>query len=34
MQQVIDTWECFLRATGGALRDDKSYWYLVNFKYC
>jgi hypothetical protein len=23
-----------LRATGGALRDDKSYRYLVDFKYC
>jgi hypothetical protein len=33
MQEVVDTWEGLLRATGGALRDDKSYWYLLNYKF-
>jgi hypothetical protein len=31
MQCVLDTWEGLLRATGGALRDDKSYWYLLDY---
>jgi hypothetical protein len=26
-------WEGLLRATGGALRDDKLYWYLIDFKF-
>jgi hypothetical protein len=30
MQQVVDTWEGLLRATCGDLRDDKSYWYLLD----
>jgi hypothetical protein len=33
MQQVVDTWEGLLRATGGALRDDKSYWYLLDYRF-
>jgi hypothetical protein len=33
MQQVLDMWEGLLRATGGALLDDKSYWYLIDFKF-
>jgi hypothetical protein len=33
MQQVVDTWEGLLRATGGALRDDKSYWHLLDYKF-
>jgi len=28
-QQALSTWEGILRATGGALHEDKSYWYLV-----
>ena len=31
MQQAIDHWEGVLRATGGALVPEKSYWYLINF---
>ena len=31
MQEVIDHWEGGLRTTGGALRVDKSFWYLINF---
>jgi hypothetical protein len=33
MQEVVDTWEGLLCATGGALRDDKSYWYLLDYKF-
>jgi hypothetical protein len=33
MQKVHDTWEGLLRATGGALRDDKSYWYLLDYQF-
>jgi hypothetical protein len=33
MQKVLDTWEGLLRATGGALRDDKSYWYLLDYQF-
>ena len=28
-QQALDTWEGLLRATGGDLAPEKSYWYLV-----
>jgi hypothetical protein len=32
MQQVVDTWEGGLRASGGALVADKSYgWFLIHF---
>jgi hypothetical protein len=31
MQQVVDTWEGGLRASGGALVPSKSYWYLLHF---
>jgi hypothetical protein len=34
LQEAIDTWEGVLKATGGALGPDKSYWYLVSFKWC
>lgn len=30
MQVVVDTWEGGLRASGGALVPDKSYWYLLH----
>ena len=33
MQQVINTWEGGLRATGGALSPSKSYWYLVSMQW-
>jgi hypothetical protein len=33
MQEVVDTWEGLLWATGGASRDDKSYWYLLDYKF-
>jgi hypothetical protein len=33
MQRVVDTWEGLLRATGGALRDEKLYCYLIEFKF-
>jgi hypothetical protein len=33
MQRVVDTWEGLLRATGGVIREDKSYWYLINYEY-
>jgi hypothetical protein len=33
MQNVIDTWEGGLRATGGALSHAKSYWYLLSLKW-
>jgi hypothetical protein len=31
MQQVVDTWEGGLRASGGALVPAKSYWFLIQF---
>lgn len=31
MQQVVDTWEGGLRASGGALVPTKSYWFLIHF---
>jgi Reverse transcriptase (RNA-dependent DNA polymerase) len=33
MQQFVEHWEGGLRATGGALRVDKSFWYLVDFPW-
>jgi hypothetical protein len=33
MQAVVDTWEGGLRASGGALVPDKSYWYLIHFTF-
>jgi hypothetical protein len=32
MQNGLDLWEGLLKATGGALVPDKSYWYLIDFK--
>jgi hypothetical protein len=31
MQEVVDTWEGGLRASGGALVPTKSYWFLISF---
>ena len=33
MQQGLDTWEGLLKAMGGALVPDKSFWYLIDFKW-
>jgi hypothetical protein len=33
MQAVVDTWEGGLRASGGALVPNKSYWYLIHFTF-
>ena len=33
MRRFVQHWEGGLRATGGALRVDKSYWYLIDFKW-
>ena len=33
MQDVINTWEGGLRATGGALSHTKSYWYLLSLQW-
>ena len=33
MQKFVEHWEGGLRATGGALRVDKSVWYLIDFKW-
>jgi hypothetical protein len=33
LQGAVDTWEGSLKVTGGALGLDKSYWYLISFKW-
>jgi hypothetical protein len=33
LQQAVDTWEGGLKVTGGAFGPEKSYWYLVSFKW-
>ena len=33
MQDVLDFWDGALRASGGAIAHDKSYWHLVDFKH-
>ena len=30
---VVDTWEGILRATGGELQPDKSYWYIIDYQH-
>jgi hypothetical protein len=32
-QAALSTWEGILRSTGGALAEDKSYWYLLEVIY-
>jgi hypothetical protein len=32
MQDMLDHWDGLLRATGGALEKQKSYWYLLDYK--
>ena len=34
MQHTMNLWEGGVRATGGALVPEKSFWYLVDFKWC
>jgi hypothetical protein len=33
MQRALDTWEGTLRATGGTIVPDKSFWYLIGFQW-
>jgi hypothetical protein len=33
MQDVVDTWEGSLRASGGTLIPTKSYWFLIQFVF-
>ena len=33
LQSVLSTWEGTLRATGGALAPEKSYWYLIDWEW-
>ena len=33
MQGALDAWEGGIRATGGAIVPEKSFWYLVDFKW-
>jgi hypothetical protein len=32
-QQAIDCWEGCLRATGGGIKPNKSFWYLIDWKW-
>ena len=32
-QRAVDMWEGGIRATGGAINPEKSYWYLISFKW-
>ena len=31
LQRSVDLWEGGIRATGGAIEPDKSFWYLIDF---
>jgi hypothetical protein len=33
MQRGLDLWEGLLKATGGALVPEKSFWYLIDFEW-
>jgi len=33
LQQAVDTWEGSLKATCGAIVPEKTFWYLVDFKW-
>ncbi len=33
LQKAIDVWEGRLKATGGALVPEKTFWYLTAFKW-
>ena len=32
-QRMLNTWEGLLEATGGALRPEKCFWYMIDFYY-
>ena len=32
-QQGLDSWVGYLQCTGGAINPDKSYWYLLDYKW-
>ena len=31
MQELINSWGSLMEVTGGAIRTDKSWWYLVDY---
>ena len=31
MQNLINSWGTFMEVTGGAIRTDKSWWYLIDY---
>ena len=31
MQALINSWGAFMEVTGGAIRTDKSWWYLIDY---
>ena len=33
MQEAVATWEGCLAASGGALSPQKSFWYLINYRW-
>ena len=33
MQKAVDMWEASIKTTGGAIRPNKCYWYVVDFKW-
>jgi hypothetical protein len=33
IQEGLNTWECLIRASGGALSNDKSYWWYIDFTF-
>jgi hypothetical protein len=33
MQEAVETWEKELKITGGVILPDKTFWYLIDFKW-
>jgi hypothetical protein len=33
LQKSVDTWEGGLKATGGAIVPEKTFWYLIDFTW-
>ena len=33
MQEMIHSWKDLMQVTGATIATDKSWWYLVNFKW-
>ena len=31
MQELINSWGSLMEVTGGAIRTDKSWWYLIDY---